>query len=108
MKRAGHVGRLAPLSKKLLCETRQTRGNGMTTTAIIIVNAGLDVALLCGLAYHMGHARHLRPHTQDHKTPEALALWQGATAAPDQRIAVITQSVGESTPTESHTSAKQP
>jgi hypothetical protein len=61
----------------------------MTTTAIIIVNAGLDVLLLCGLAYHMGHARHLRPHTQD-------------------RIAVIAQSVGESTPTESHTSATQP
>ena len=62
----------------------------MTTAAIIIVNAGLDVVLLCGLAYHMLHARHLRPHT-----------W-------DQTTAVIAQSVGESTPTESHTSATQP
>ena len=80
----------------------------MTTAAIIIVNAGLDVVLLCGLAYHMLHARHLRPHTWDQTTPQAFALWQGATAAPDQRIAVITQSVGESTPTESHASATQP
>jgi hypothetical protein len=65
----------------------------MTTTAIIIVNAGLDVLLLCGLAYHMAHARYLRPHTQDHKTQEASALWQAATALPDQLGAVTTQSV---------------
>jgi hypothetical protein len=50
----------------------------------------------------------LRPHTGDQTTPQAVALWQGATAAPDQRIAVITQSVGASTPTESHASARQP
>jgi hypothetical protein len=69
----------------------RTRGEtGVTTAAIIIVNAGLDVVLLCGLAYHMLHARHLRPHT-----------W-------DQTIAVITKSVGESTPTASHASARQP
>jgi hypothetical protein len=60
----------------------------MTTAAIIIVNAGLDVLLLCGLAYHMAHARHLRAHTQYHETPEAFVLWQAVTARLDQPVAV--------------------
>jgi hypothetical protein len=74
----------------------------MTTAALIIVNAGLDVLLLCGLAYHMAHVRHLRAHTQYHETPEAFVLWQAATAQPGQPVAI-----GDNVPAESHVSTTQ-